>query len=63
MDASEISKIEVFPLNLIFHFQNGGKTILRFGTAFTDKLIRLKVKLRNLLELTKLILKLIIEEI
>jgi hypothetical protein len=35
MASSGIKKIEVFPLNLIFHLHNGGKTLLRFGTAYT----------------------------
>jgi hypothetical protein len=40
--ASEIEKIEVFPLNLIFYYHKGGKTILRFGTAFTDNIDPIK---------------------
>jgi hypothetical protein len=36
MKSSEISKIEVYPLNLIFYFHKGGRKILRFGTAYTD---------------------------
>lgn len=42
MQAAEIKKIEVFPLNLIFYFNNGGKTILRFGTTFTDAIDPIK---------------------
>ena len=36
MAATEIKKIEVFPLNLIFYFHKGGRTVLRFGTTYTD---------------------------
>jgi hypothetical protein len=36
MASFEIKKIEVFPLNLIFYFHSGGKTVLRFGTTYTD---------------------------
>jgi hypothetical protein len=36
MRASKMKKIEVFPLNLIFYLHGGGKTILRFGTTYTD---------------------------
>jgi hypothetical protein len=42
MDASEIRKIEIFPLNLIFYFHRGGRTVLRFGTAFTDNIDPIK---------------------
>ena len=42
MDPSEIKKIEVFPLNLIFYFHSGGKTILRFGTTYTDNIEPIK---------------------
>ncbi len=38
MESSEIKKIEVFPLNLIFYFHRGGKTVLRFGTTYTDNI-------------------------
>jgi hypothetical protein len=38
MTAREIRKIEVFPLNLVFHFNRGGKTILRFGTSYSDNI-------------------------
>ncbi len=35
--ASEIKKIEVFPLNLIIYFHRGNKkTILRFGNTYSD---------------------------
>ena len=38
MASSEIKKIEIFPLNLIFYFHKGGKTVLRFGTTYTDNI-------------------------
>jgi hypothetical protein len=40
--ASDIKKIEIFPLNLIFYHHKGGKTVLRFGTEFTDNIDRIK---------------------
>jgi hypothetical protein len=42
MAASEIKKIEIFPLNLIFYFHKGGKIVLRFGTTFTDNIEQIK---------------------
>jgi len=42
MESSEIKKIEVFPLNLIFYFHRGGKTVLRFGTTYTDNIEPIK---------------------
>ena len=38
MTSSEIKKIEIFPLNLIFYFHQGGKTVLRFGTTYTENI-------------------------
>jgi hypothetical protein len=42
MESSEIKKIEVFRLNLIFYFHHGGKTVLRFGTSYTDNIEPIK---------------------
>jgi hypothetical protein len=53
IDASEIKKIEVFPLNLIFYFHNGGRTILRFGTAYTDNIDPIKSGIEEFASLNK----------
>ena len=48
ISASEIKKIEIFPLNLIFYYHKGGKTVLRFGTAFTDNIDRYQKRNRRI---------------
>jgi hypothetical protein len=63
MAASEIKKIEVFPLNLIFYFHNGGKTVLRFGTTFTDIIDPVKVAVEQFADLHNISLETIREEI
>lgn len=42
MAVSQIEKIELFPLNLIFFLKSGKKILLRFGTTFqeTNELIK-----------------------
>jgi len=34
--SSDIEKIEMFPLNIVFFLRSGKKVILRFGTTFPD---------------------------
>jgi len=63
MIPSEIRKIEVFPLNLIFYFHNGGKTILRFGTAFTDNIDPVKNAIEEFASLNSIETETINEEI
>ena len=36
IEASELSKIEVFPLKVNFHFKAGTKILLRFGTTYIE---------------------------
>ena len=36
INASDIERIEVFPLSLVITLRSGEKRILRFGTTFTD---------------------------
>ena len=63
MSPSEIRKIEVFPLNLIFYFHNGGKTILRFGTSFTDNIDPVKNTIEEFASLNKIETETMQEEI
>jgi hypothetical protein len=63
MAASEIKRIEVFPLNLIFYFQNGGKTILRFGTTYTDIIDPVKSAVEQFAGLNNISLEYVLEEI
>ena len=36
LNSSDIEKIEIYPLSIIFFVKSGKKIILRFGTTFTD---------------------------
>jgi hypothetical protein len=42
IQASEIKKIEIYPLNLIIYLHSKSKIILRFGTAYTDNIDPIK---------------------
>ncbi len=61
--ASELKKIEIFPLNLIFYFNKGGKTILRFGTSFIDVIEPIKIKTEEFAGLNKIDFEIIEEEL
>lgn len=63
MQAVEIKKIEVYPLNLIFYFNNGGKTILRFGTTYTDTIDPIKTGIEKFAITHNINLETITEEI
>ncbi len=45
--ASEIEKIEIFPLNLVFFIRDGSSVFLRFGTSLTDKIEPIKNAVAN----------------
>ena len=59
----EIKKIEVFPLNLIFYFQKGGKTVLRFGTTYTDNIELIKNEIEEFAIINNINLEIISEDI
>jgi hypothetical protein len=63
MASSEIKKIEIFPLNLIFHFHKGGKTVLRFGTAYTDNIDPIKNEVEEFATANNIDLEIITEDI
>jgi hypothetical protein len=63
MASSEIKKIEIFPLNLIFHFHRGGKTVLRFGTTFTDNIDPIKNRIEEFSAVNNIAIEEITEEI
>jgi len=63
MAATEIKMIEVFPLNLVFYFNTGGKTILRFGTSFTDNIEPVKSGLEEFASLNNIDFEIISEEL
>jgi len=45
--ASEIEKIEMFPLNLVFFIREGRRIYLRFGTSLADKIEPIRNELAN----------------
>ncbi|MBK8882477.1 MAG: hypothetical protein IPN67_08875 [Bacteroidales bacterium] len=63
ISGAELKKIEVYPLNLIFYFHNEGKTILRFGTTFTDNIDPVKNEIEKFASLNKIEIETIREEI
>ena len=63
MAAPEIKKIEVFPFNLVIYFNKGGKTILRFGTTFTDNIEPIKSGLEDFASLNNIDYEIITEEL
>jgi hypothetical protein len=63
MSASEIKKIEVFPLNLIFYLHNGRKRVLRFGTTYIDIIDPVKDSVEQFADLHNISLETISEEI
>ena len=63
MTSDEIKKIEIFPLNLIFHFYRGGKTVLRFGTTYTDNIEPIKNEVDEFAAFNNIDLEIITEDI
>jgi hypothetical protein len=63
MASFEIRKIEIFPLNMIFHLHKGGKTILRFGTTYTDNIAPIKSEIEEFAAVNKINFETMTEEI
>ena len=42
LNSSDIEKIEIYPLSMVFFMRSGKKSILRFGTMFTDIVVPVK---------------------
>jgi len=61
--ASEIEKIEIFPLNLIFFLKSKKKVMLRFGTTFQDTNELVKDEILNFAELNNIKAEFIEEKI
>jgi hypothetical protein len=45
--STEIAKIEIFPVNIIFVLKTGKTVIFRFGTTFTDIIEPVKQEVEN----------------
>jgi len=50
-------------LNLVIYFNKGGKTILRFGTTFTDNIEPIKSGLEDFASLNNIDYEIITEEL
>jgi hypothetical protein len=62
IDASELRKIELFPLNLIFYPHNGKKTILRFGTVYADVIDPVKSEIEKFASDNNILFEIMSEE-
>jgi hypothetical protein len=60
---SEVKKIEFYPLNLIFYYHKGGKTILRFGTIYADSIDPVKREIEEFSSVNNIEIETIREEI
>jgi hypothetical protein len=54
INASEIQKIEIFPVNIVFILKSGKNRILRFGTTFIDVIEPVKKEVENFSTLNRL---------
>jgi energy-converting hydrogenase Eha subunit C len=50
LNASEIEKIEIFPLNVVFFLRSGKTVFLRFGTTYTDIINPVRTGIKTLCE-------------
>lgn len=42
LNAADLTKIEIFPLSVVFLHKQGKKVVMRFGTTFTDNITHIK---------------------
>ena len=47
LNSSEIRKIEIFPLSMVIFLKSGKKSIMRFGTTYTDIIEPIKKGIEN----------------
>jgi hypothetical protein len=45
--ASDIKKVEIFPLSMVIFLKSGKKSIMRFGTTYTDIIEPIKKGIEN----------------
>ena len=50
INAGDILKIEMFPLNIVFILKSGKKVLMRFGTYFTDVIDPVKTAIESFCE-------------
>ncbi len=63
LNASDIKKIEIFPLSMVILMRSGKKKIIRFGTTYTDVIEPIKKGIENFCTLNSLELEFRNEEI
>jgi hypothetical protein len=63
LHSSDITNIEIYPLNLIFHLKPAGKMVLRFGTTYTDNIEPIKMEIEEFATRNNLSIETISEEI
>jgi hypothetical protein len=63
LKASEIKKIEIFPLSMVLYLKSGKKNIMRFGTTYMDIIEPIKKGIENFCTLNNLELEFRKEEL
>jgi uncharacterized protein YlzI (FlbEa/FlbD family) len=63
LNASDIEKVEVFPLNVIFFLRSGKTVFLRFGTTFIDIIEPVRKRIKTFCEGNKIPLEFKSEEL
>lgn len=63
INAGDIQKVEMFPLNIVFILKSGKRVLLRFGTYFTDVIDPVKTAIESFCESNGVPLEVINENI
>ena len=63
MNATEIERIEIFPLNLIIFLKSGKRIILRFGTTYYETNEKVKDEMLRFAELNNIPIEFIEEKL
>ena len=63
MISSKIRRIEIYPLSLIFYSSDKGRTILRFGTVYADRIDPVKSDIQEFASINNIDFEEISEEI
>ena len=63
INAGDIQKVEMFPLNIVFILKSGKRVLLRFGTYFTDVINPVKTAIESFCESNGVPLEVINENI
>jgi len=63
LDASDLDRIEIFPLSLVFITGKGSTNIIRFGTTYTDQIDPIKESIELFAEANNIPVEVKTEEI